>query len=104
MDEPAPPHHAEHSPPSGRGPRGRPQPEPSPWRLVGLGGQFLVALLAGVFGGSWLDQRFGVGPWGMLGGLLFAGLVFARLIRPFLRDNAPAGSSSPPSSPPAAGL
>jgi hypothetical protein len=100
MDESAPPHHAEHSPHSGRGPRGRPQPEPSPWRLVGLGGQFLVALLAGVFGGSWLDRRFGVGPWGMLGGLLFAGLVFARLVRPFLRDET---GGNPPSSPPAAG-
>jgi F0F1-type ATP synthase assembly protein I len=100
MDEPVPPRHTEHAPRSGRAPNDQPQSEPTPWRLVGLGGQFLVALLAGDAGGAGLDRRFGVGPWGMLGGLLFAGLVFARLVRPFLRDDA---GGNPPSSPPSAG-
>jgi hypothetical protein len=100
MDESAPPVSPRATGRAGGRAGGPSRPEPSPWRLVGLGGQLLVALWAGVSGGVWLDRRFGTGPWGMVGGVVFAGLVFARLVRPFLRDDA---GDAPPSVPPAAG-
>lgn len=44
---------------------------PSPFRFVGLGFEIAVPLFVGLFGGQWLDRRFGTAPW-----LLFVG-VFA---------------------------
>lgn len=89
------------------GPPGRPGPpatrrtgrDPSPWALVGLGVQFLLALLGGIAGGGWVDRRFGSAPWGILGGVLLAGAVFVRLIRPYLRDDSASRPPSPPAPP-----
>jgi ATP synthase protein I len=38
--------------------------------LAGVGLQFAIAILVGLFAGRWLDQKFGTAPW-----LLIAGLV-----------------------------
>ncbi len=46
---------------------------PSPWALAGLGVQFAVALVAFVYGGSWLDQKFGSSPLGLLAGVVLGG-------------------------------
>lgn len=40
---------------------------------AGAGLQFALPLLAGLFGGQWLDRRFGTGPWLMLLGMLLGG-------------------------------
>jgi F0F1-type ATP synthase assembly protein I len=50
----------------------RPENGASPGRFVGLGVQFAAAILLGVFGGQWVDRRFGSDPWGVLLGA-FAG-------------------------------
>lgn len=43
-------------------------PEPgkqlrSPTRVLAVGSELGIATLIGLFGGSWLDGRFGTGPW-----------------------------------------
>lgn len=83
-------------PPGSPGAPGSTPHAPSPWQLAGLGAQFLVALLLGVGGGAWLDRRLGSAPLGVLGGLVLAGAVFVRLVRPFLRNGArgPGGGTS----------
>jgi F0F1-type ATP synthase assembly protein I len=51
--------------------------EIAPLALAGLGLQFGLALVAGVYLGQWIDQRLGSDPWGMLAGaLLLGGGVF----------------------------
>jgi F0F1-type ATP synthase assembly protein I len=42
----------------------------SPFQFVGLGFEIVVPLLVGLFGGQWLDRRFGSAPW-----LLFTGVL-----------------------------
>jgi F0F1-type ATP synthase assembly protein I len=32
-------------------------------RVMAVGSEFGIATLIGLFGGSWLDRRFGTGPW-----------------------------------------
>jgi len=44
--------------------------EPSPFQFVGLGFELVVPLLVGLFGGQWLDRRFGTAPWLLLAGVL----------------------------------
>jgi len=96
MDESAPP-----DSPGLSGPPGtrKTKVDPSPWQLAGLGMQFLLVLLGGVAGGGWVDRRFGSAPWGILGGVLFAGAVFVRLVRPYLRDDPAPRPPSPPAPP-----
>jgi hypothetical protein len=72
-----------------------PRPHPSPWQLAGAGMQLLVALLAGVGIGAWLDRRFGMSPVGVLGGVVLAGGVFVRLVRPFLSNGGGRPGGSP---------
>jgi F0F1-type ATP synthase assembly protein I len=43
--------------------------EPSPFRFVGLGFELVAPLLVGLFGGQWLDRRFGTAPWLLLTGV-----------------------------------
>lgn len=43
---------------------------PSPLQFAGLGFELAVPLLVGVFGGQWLDRRFGTTPWLLLVGAM----------------------------------
>lgn len=47
--------------------------EIEPWALAGLGLQFAVALVAGVFLGQWIDRRLGTEPWGLIAGAFLLG-------------------------------
>ena len=47
--------------------------EIEPWALAGLGLQFGVALVIGVFAGQWVDRRIGTAPFGMLVGTFVLG-------------------------------
>ena len=48
--------------------RGGTPESPSPLQLVGLGIELVAPLLAGLFGGRWLDGRLGTRPWLVLVG------------------------------------
>lgn len=70
---------------AGRRP-GAPRPPGSPALRIGAvasgGFEFAVAILAGVFGGWWVDRRAGTGPWLlMLGAFVGASAGFYRLYR-----------------------
>lgn len=63
-------------PPAAPDQRPRPVPDtgPAPSALAGLGLQFVVVVLLGLFGGRWLDAKLGTTPLLMvLGVLLGAG-------------------------------
>ena len=67
--------------------------EISPWALAGLGLQFGIALVGGVYLGQWIDRRLGSDPWGMMGAaiLLGAGVFvgsYRRLMAQSRRDAA----------------
>lgn len=60
-------------------------------RLTGIGFYIVVCILAGAFGGYWIDGRLDTAPWFLLGGLL-AGLGLAaygvyRMVQPLMKDN-----------------
>lgn len=59
---------------------------PSPLRFFGLGFELVTPLLVGLFGGRWLDRRFGTEPWLQLVGALLGattGMVaFVREVMP----------------------
>ena len=38
-------------------------------RVLAVGSELGIATLIGLFGGAWLDRRFGTGPWIMFIGL-----------------------------------
>jgi F0F1-type ATP synthase assembly protein I len=48
----------------------RPPGGSSPFQFVGLGFELVVPLLVGLFGGQWLDRRFGTAPWLLLTGVI----------------------------------
>ncbi len=49
----------------------------SPSEFAGLGIQFVVAMLGGVYAGQWLDRKLGTAPWLLLIGVFSgAGLSF----------------------------
>lgn len=51
-------------------------------RLMGLGFQFLLAILLGLYGGQWLDRRLGSAPWFLIIGVfLGAGAIFYAMYR-----------------------
>jgi F0F1-type ATP synthase assembly protein I len=61
--------------------------EPSPFRFVGLGFEIAAPLMLGLFGGQWLDRRFGTAPWllfaGVFSGAAAAGFsLYRRLVAP----------------------
>jgi F0F1-type ATP synthase assembly protein I len=73
--------------------------EIEPWALAGLGVQFAVALVAGVFAGQWIDRRFNSDPFGMIvGAFLLGGGVFVgsyrRLMAKSRRDSSGASGAS----------
>jgi F0F1-type ATP synthase assembly protein I len=45
----------------------------SPTRALAVGSELGIATLIGLFGGSWLDRRFGTGPWLTIIGLALGG-------------------------------
>jgi len=68
--------------------RNQRRPEgPSPFQFVGLGFELTVPLLVGLFGGQWLDRRFGTAPWLLLTGALLGGAagmlnLYRRIVPP----------------------
>jgi F0F1-type ATP synthase assembly protein I len=62
----------------------------SPFQFVGLGFELVVPLLVGLFGGQWLDRRFGTAPW-----LLFTGVLVgsaAGILNLYRRVVSPGGT------------
>jgi ATP synthase protein I len=50
--------------------------------MAGGGLEFAVAILLGVFGGQWLDRRWGTSPWlVVVGAMTGAGAGFYKLYR-----------------------
>ena len=50
--------------------------------LAGIGVQFVVLIVAGMYGGQWVDRQFGFSPWGLVAGVfLGAVLGFVALLR-----------------------
>lgn len=67
----------------------------SPSEFAGLGLQFVIAILGGVYGGQWLDRKLGSAPWLLIIGMfLGAGLSFysmySKLMKAQARDDAAA--------------
>lgn len=64
---------------------------------VGLGVELIIPVLVGVFGGAWLDRRFGTTPWlvvaGSLLGIAAGFLNFFRSVLPGSRNGN--GEDSP---------
>ena len=64
---------------------------------VGLGVELVLPVLLGVFGGAWLDRRFGTTPWlvvtGSLLGIAAGFLNFFRSVLPRSRRGNGNGSS-----------
>jgi ATP synthase protein I len=63
---------------------------PSPFQFVGLGFELVVPLLVGLFGGQWLDRRFGTAPWLLLVGVAVG--AAAGVLNLYRRIVPPAGS------------
>lgn len=65
--------------------------------LAGMGIQFVVAMLLGLFGGRWLDGKLGTAPWLMIAGVfLSAGVSMVAMYRkvfPPEKPSAPTGKS-----------
>lgn len=66
-------------------------------RTLAVGSELGIATLIGLFGGSWLDRRFGTGPW-----LTFIGLAIgvAAGIKSLMRLAPKPQNKPPPSKPP----
>ncbi|HEX4823425.1 MAG TPA: AtpZ/AtpI family protein [Candidatus Polarisedimenticolaceae bacterium] len=69
---------------------------PSPLEFAGLGFELVVPLMVGLFGGQWLDRRFGTTPWLVLTGALLgaaAGMLnlYRRVVPP--KGPGPGGSA-----------
>ena len=57
-------------------------------RLMGLGLQFVIAILLCLYGGMWLDARLHTAPWLMLiGALLGASAGFYSMFRVLMSDD-----------------
>ena len=57
-------------------------------RLMGLGLQFVVAILLSLYAGMWLDSRLHTGPWLMLiGALLGASAGFYSMFRVLMSED-----------------
>jgi ATP synthase protein I len=58
-------------------------------QLLGVGWYVALCLLAGIFGGLWLDNRFGSRPLftllGLVGGIVLAFYGMYRMIAPLVR-------------------
>ncbi len=62
---------------------GKPDP-----RLMGLGLQFVIAILLCLYGGMWLDAKFHTAPWLMLvGALIGAGAGFFSMFHVLMSED-----------------
>ncbi len=77
-------------PPPGAGPvRTGDGKGPSGGEFAGLGLQFVIALLAFLYAGQWLDRRIGTTPWlSIIGMFLGAGLAFYSMYRKLMAAQA----------------
>lgn len=78
------------NPPPGAGPdRKEEDTGPSAGEFAGLGLQFVIALLAFLYAGQWLDRRIGTTPWlSIIGMFLGAGLAFYSMYRKLMAAQA----------------
>ena len=65
----------------------------SPSEFAGLGLQFVIAILGGLYAGQWLDRKLGTAPWLLIIGVFTgAGLSFysmyTKLMKAQARDDA----------------
>ena len=65
----------------------------SPSEFAGLGLQFVIAILGGLYAGQWLDRKLGSAPWFLvIGVFLGAGLSFygmySKLMKAQTREDA----------------
>jgi F0F1-type ATP synthase assembly protein I len=62
---------------------------PSPSEFAGLGLQFVIAMLGGLYAGQWLDRKLGTAPWFLLIGVFTgAGLSFYSMYRKLMAAQA----------------
>ena len=62
---------------------------PSGGEFAGLGLQFAIALIGGLYAGQWMDRRLGTAPWFlMIGVFLGAGLSFYSMYRKLMAAQA----------------
>jgi F0F1-type ATP synthase assembly protein I len=78
------------NPPTGAGPDRKGDDQgPSAGEFAGLGLQFVIALLGGLYGGQWLDRRVGTAPWlSIIGMFLGAGLAFYSMYQKLMAAQA----------------
>lgn len=60
-------------------------------RLSSLGFQVVLTFVALALGGSWLDGKLGISPWGTLGGV---GLGLIAMVKIMMQEGMPSGSRS----------
>ncbi len=61
----------------------------SPGEFAGLGIQFVVAILGGLYAGKWLDRKLGSAPWFLIIGVfLGAGLSFYGMYTKLMKAQA----------------
>lgn len=79
-----------------------PKPKPptregeiDPWALAGLGLQFGLALVIGVYAGQWVDRQLGTEPFGLLAGaFLVGGGVFVSSYRRLMAKSRRTGNGT----------
>jgi ATP synthase protein I len=78
------------APQGSRGPSGL-----SLGRVAGLGTEFLLAVLLGLFVGRWLDSKLGTAPWLLMAGAALGGFsAFLNLYRQVAASNSSAGQGN----------
>jgi ATP synthase protein I len=61
----------------------------SPSEFAGLGLQFVIAILGGLYAGQWLDRKLGSAPWFLLIGVFSgAGLSFYSMYHKLMKAQA----------------
>jgi ATP synthase protein I len=78
------------------GPRNDPRPKftgsndgPSGAEFAGIGLQFVIAMLGGLYAGQWLDGKLGTAPWLLIVGVFSgAGLSFYSMYRKLMAAQA----------------
>ena len=77
------------SPDDSRSKAGGSNDGPSGAEFAGIGLQFVVSMLGGLYAGEWLDKKLGTAPWLlMIGVFLGAGLSFYSMYRKLMAAQA----------------